>query len=183
MRLLNLAVASAWALSNLCVSQVIITVTRVVTVDPPQWTSTVTEATTVTKSGSVPPGHTTTIVTTIYVTTTPKAPTQTPTITTVYVTTTPKTTTPTSQAPDPNTTKCPVPLYYQCGGANWKGCKVCEKGAVCVNQNVRQFCLIESTWRHKTFKNQMVAGNGSRETRNRRYSSLEPPSAIFPSRA
>ena len=58
-----------------------------------------------------------------------------------YITST-KTSTTTSKSPtttsssDPNVTKCPVPLYYQCGGANWDGCKKgCESGATCLSQN------------------------------------------------
>ncbi|KAL5381696.1 hypothetical protein PMIN03_007514 [Paraphaeosphaeria minitans] len=39
----------------------------------------------------------------------------------------------------PSSTRCPVPLYYQCGGyydgKPWKGCEVCVKGASCIWQN------------------------------------------------
>ncbi|KAF2834334.1 carbohydrate-binding module family 1 protein [Patellaria atrata CBS 101060] len=35
----------------------------------------------------------------------------------------------------PTSSKCPVPLYYQCGGATWTGCKTCEKGSYCKTQN------------------------------------------------
>jgi hypothetical protein len=86
------------------------------------------------------PHATTTVTTTIY------------TYTTIYVTATPKPTSktttksvivvspPPTQASDPNLTKCPVPLYYKCGGApggEWNGCSKCVKGAVCTSQNRR----------------------------------------------
>ncbi|KAL5115985.1 hypothetical protein ACEQ8H_006102 [Pleosporales sp. CAS-2024a] len=39
----------------------------------------------------------------------------------------------------PSSTRCPVPLYYKCGGWDvdkpWAGCTVCVKGAKCVVQN------------------------------------------------
>ncbi|KAF2447080.1 carbohydrate-binding module family 1 protein [Karstenula rhodostoma CBS 690.94] len=39
----------------------------------------------------------------------------------------------------PSSTRCPVPLYYQCGGyydgKPWTGCEKCVKGAKCVWQN------------------------------------------------
>ncbi|KAF1977706.1 hypothetical protein BU23DRAFT_452259 [Bimuria novae-zelandiae CBS 107.79] len=63
------------------------------------------------------------------------------------ITKTPTKTTKSSQKPTktqtevtgPSSTKCPVPLYYQCGGLwdgkPWTGCTKCEKGASCVYQN------------------------------------------------
>jgi hypothetical protein len=84
------------------------------------------------------PHATATVTTTIY------------TYTTIYVTATPKPTSqtttksvtvvspPPTQAPDPNLTKCPVPLYYKCGGApgpEWNGCSKCVQGLVCTSQN------------------------------------------------
>ncbi|KAF2872903.1 acyl-CoA N-acyltransferase, partial [Massariosphaeria phaeospora] len=39
----------------------------------------------------------------------------------------------------PSSTRCPVPLYYKCGGWDydkpWAGCTTCVKGAKCVEQN------------------------------------------------
>ncbi|KAF2281433.1 uncharacterized protein EI97DRAFT_454627 [Westerdykella ornata] len=39
----------------------------------------------------------------------------------------------------PSSTRCPVPLYYQCGGyydgKPWTGCTKCVSGAKCVWQN------------------------------------------------
>ncbi|PSN63585.1 hypothetical protein BS50DRAFT_84370 [Corynespora cassiicola Philippines] len=39
----------------------------------------------------------------------------------------------------PSSTRCPVPLYYQCGGyyggKPWTGCTKCVSGAECVTQN------------------------------------------------
>lgn len=39
----------------------------------------------------------------------------------------------------PSSTRCPVPLYYKCGGWDvdkpWTGCTVCVEGAKCVVQN------------------------------------------------
>ncbi|KAF1963024.1 hypothetical protein CC80DRAFT_102950 [Byssothecium circinans] len=39
----------------------------------------------------------------------------------------------------PSSTRCPVPLYYQCGGyydgKPWSGCKKCESGAKCIWHN------------------------------------------------
>ena len=45
----------------------------------------------------------------------------------------------TGEPAGPSSTKCPVPLYYQCGGywdgEPWTGCEVCVPGANCVWQN------------------------------------------------
>ncbi|KAF1834568.1 hypothetical protein BDW02DRAFT_598102 [Decorospora gaudefroyi] len=39
----------------------------------------------------------------------------------------------------PSSTRCPVPLYYQCGGyydgKPWSGCSNCVQGAKCLVQN------------------------------------------------
>ncbi|KAF2712178.1 carbohydrate-binding module family 1 protein [Pleomassaria siparia CBS 279.74] len=61
-----------------------------------------------------------------------------PPTTTVKSTAKPVTKT-TGHSAGPSSTKCPVPLYYQCGGyyegKPWTGCTVCEVGANCVFQN------------------------------------------------
>ncbi|OWY45065.1 carbohydrate-binding module family 1 protein [Alternaria alternata] len=45
----------------------------------------------------------------------------------------------TTEEVGPSSTRCPVPLYYKCGGWDggvpWAGCTVCVKGATCVVQN------------------------------------------------
>ncbi|KAF2116858.1 hypothetical protein BDV96DRAFT_645262 [Lophiotrema nucula] len=46
---------------------------------------------------------------------------------------------PTTGEVGPSSTRCPVPLYYQCGGyydgKPWTGCTKCVSGANCVPQN------------------------------------------------
>ncbi|KAH6667605.1 hypothetical protein B0J14DRAFT_602654 [Halenospora varia] len=79
----------------------------------------------------------TTIFTTIYTTSSVVQPPSTKPSTTQ---TKPTTTAP----PDPNLTKCPVPKYYQCGGAIWKGCTTCEKGTVCTSQNEFYYQCVET---------------------------------------
>ncbi|KAB2103583.1 hypothetical protein AG0111_0g8427 [Alternaria gaisen] len=68
-------------------------------------------------------------------------------LSTVCLATTIKTTTKSTVKPTkttteevgPSSTRCPVPLYYKCGGWDggvpWAGCTVCVKGAICVVQN------------------------------------------------
>ncbi|KAK7183766.1 hypothetical protein DPSP01_004396 [Paraphaeosphaeria sporulosa] len=84
------------------------------------------------------------------------APTTAPPKTTLRTTTTSKKTTSSTKEPTktsspsqptktqteevgPSSTRCPVPLYYQCGGYHdgkpWTGCEVCVKGAKCIWQN------------------------------------------------
>lgn len=45
----------------------------------------------------------------------------------------------TTEEVGPSSTRCPVPLYYKCGGWHdgkpWTGCTQCVKGAKCVEQN------------------------------------------------
>ncbi|KAH8730548.1 hypothetical protein GQ44DRAFT_606503 [Phaeosphaeriaceae sp. PMI808] len=47
----------------------------------------------------------------------------------------------------PSSTRCPVPLYYKCGGWHdgkpWSGCTVCEKGSKCVVQNEWYFQCVK----------------------------------------
>ncbi|CAG5156428.1 uncharacterized protein ALTATR162_LOCUS4226 [Alternaria atra] len=68
-------------------------------------------------------------------------PTPTPTKTTIKTTTksAEKPTKTTTEEVGPSSTRCPVPLYYKCGGWDggvpWAGCTVCVKGAKCVVQN------------------------------------------------
>ncbi|ORY12318.1 acyl-CoA N-acyltransferase [Clohesyomyces aquaticus] len=50
----------------------------------------------------------------------------------------------------PSSTRCPVPLYYKCGGTNdhdpWTGCTKCVAGAVCVIQNEWYYqCVAEDS--------------------------------------
>ncbi|PVI06783.1 carbohydrate-binding module family 1 protein [Periconia macrospinosa] len=45
----------------------------------------------------------------------------------------------TGEETGPSSTRCPVPLYYQCGGyydgKPWNGCTKCVSGAKCIWQN------------------------------------------------
>ncbi|EOA91053.1 carbohydrate-binding module family 1 protein [Exserohilum turcica Et28A] len=68
-------------------------------------------------------------------------PTPTPSKTTIKTTTksTENPTKTTTEEVGPSSTRCPVPLYYKCGGWHdgkpWTGCTQCVKGAKCVVQN------------------------------------------------
>ncbi|KAF4627215.1 hypothetical protein G7Y89_g10941 [Cudoniella acicularis] len=131
MQFFKLALASVCAFAGLAASQVIITITSTVTVTP-KWTSTYTAIVTVTKSSTTstsaqttwtwgwnpgfPSPKPSTVVSTVYVTAPPATPTS-------------------AAASDPNATRCPVALWYQCGGSGWKGCNVCERGYPCQSQN------------------------------------------------
>ncbi|EHK96735.1 Cellulose-binding protein [Glarea lozoyensis ATCC 20868] len=92
-------------------------------------------------SGGGPPWGPSTVFTTVFVTETEKTKSSTTTrrpggpgaspttvFTTVVVTETGQ---PQPTNGDPNATKCPAPLWYQCGGKVWTGCKTCEKGLKC----------------------------------------------------
>ncbi|KAH8651523.1 hypothetical protein BGZ60DRAFT_533873 [Tricladium varicosporioides] len=133
MKFLKLALVSVCAFVGLAASQVIVTITSTVTVTP-KWTSTYTAIVTVTKASTT---STSAIVTWSWGWN-PGYPKPSTIVSTIYVTAGP-----TQQPSDPNSTKCPVPLYYQCGGSGWKGCNVCERGYPCVSQNEWYFQCID----------------------------------------
>ncbi|CZS93198.1 uncharacterized protein RAG0_03587 [Rhynchosporium agropyri] len=125
-------------LSGLVASQ--ITITRTVIVDP-------IEVTEPSKPSTKPTVKPTTIITfTSLKPTTKPAPTSEVTKT-VYITVTtsikpattkkPNTTPPAvTVSPDPNSTKCPVPLYYGCyASRSANACTKCVQGAYCKSQN------------------------------------------------
>ncbi|XP_014550672.1 carbohydrate-binding module family 1 protein [Bipolaris victoriae FI3] len=55
----------------------------------------------------------------------------------------------TTEEVGPSSTRCPVPLYYKCGGWHdgkpWTGCTQCVKGAKCVEQNEWYFQCVADT--------------------------------------
>ncbi|KAK0127275.1 hypothetical protein ONS96_006825 [Cadophora gregata f. sp. sojae] len=140
----SILISSLLALSGFVAAQTTITITRtvgtVVVVEPPtSGGSTLTTKKTTTSSSVKPPPIT--IKTSTKPTTSNVQVTQTfyTTVTVTSIVTTKATTTakPTlTVPPDPNLTKCPVPLYYQCGGSrSYNGCTKCVAGAQCVSQN------------------------------------------------
>ncbi|KAH7348492.1 hypothetical protein BKA65DRAFT_500714 [Rhexocercosporidium sp. MPI-PUGE-AT-0058] len=129
MHSLTVVISLQLLLSGLVASQSTLTITRTI------WTVTVIEPPTSTKS---------TLTTKAVTPTTKKSSSkfiQTVIVTvTVTDTLTTRVTGPTkptlTAAPDPNLTKCPVPLYYQCGGSrSYGGCTKCVAGASCLSQN------------------------------------------------
>ncbi|KAH8654441.1 hypothetical protein BGZ60DRAFT_154188 [Tricladium varicosporioides] len=167
MHLINFILALAIAVGSIVTADtitIIRTISDTVIVDPPTSTETTTsKATSVTKpttsttkkittTSTSKPGLTTdpttvivpvteTIYTTIFTTIfTTSSVVQSPSTKPSTTQTKPTTTAP----PDPNLTKCPVPRYYQCGGAIWKGCTKCEKGSVCTSQNEFYYQCVET---------------------------------------
>ncbi|EUC42178.1 carbohydrate-binding module family 1 protein [Bipolaris oryzae ATCC 44560] len=56
----------------------------------------------------------------------------------------------TTEEVGPSSTRCPVPLYYKCGGWHdgkpWTGCTQCVKGVKCVEQNEWYFqCVADNS--------------------------------------
>ncbi|KAF5844393.1 hypothetical protein GGP41_001422 [Bipolaris sorokiniana] len=93
------------------------------------------------------------VTTTTKVTTTSKKPEPTPTPSKTTIKTSTKTVVPptktTTEEVGPSSTRCPVPLYYKCGGWHdgkpWTGCTQCVKGAKCVEQNEWYFQCVADT--------------------------------------
>ncbi|KAF2689613.1 carbohydrate-binding module family 1 protein [Lentithecium fluviatile CBS 122367] len=110
---------------------------------PVTTTTTTTSKTTTVKTTTTTPTKTTTTSKTT--TSTPKITTttsKTTTTTSKITTASTKKTTSTDYEPTktgPSSTRCPVPLYFQCGGyydgKPWTGCTKCVNGASCVQQN------------------------------------------------
>ena len=122
------------------IPQVVLTVTDTVTYTPPLSTSTSTKIVTVTASSSISMSNS-------------KSSTPVKSVSCTKSTSTTKstmTTTTSSKLTGPSETNCPVQLYYQCGGANWKGCTACVSGATCTSQNRRlrfpKFKILKCCW-------------------------------------
>ncbi|CAG8959263.1 hypothetical protein HYFRA_00012621 [Hymenoscyphus fraxineus] len=150
MHSLHFALACVATFASLAASQGTITITRtaitVIITEPESTTiktttskkpTTSSKEITTTKSTAGPVTVTITVTSTVKESTksTKSTTSKKPTSTTKPPATTPK-------PEDPNTTKCPVPLYYPCGGIRYAGgCTVCVAGATCLSQNGMSYLL------------------------------------------